>query len=87
MQRHRRYQNLPTVHVLPNFCGFLNVIYHKVSSVRQKIKISGNILKISLANFEMKGLSLNLLRIVVNIKKKSLLTRFAKSRNTLFQKF
>lgn len=71
-----------------NFCGFLNVIYHEVSSVRQKIKIrSGNILKISLANFEMKGLSLNLLRIVVSILKKSLLTRFAKSRNTLFQKF
>ena len=64
------------------------MIYHEVSSVRQKIKIrSGNILKISLANFEMKGLSLNLLRIVVSILKKSLLTRFAKSRNTLFQKF
>lgn len=64
------------------------MIYHEVSSVRQKIKIrSGNILKISLANSEMKGLSLNLLRIVVSILKKSLLTRFAKSRNTLFQKF
>lgn len=54
------------------FCGFLNVIYHEVSSVRQKIKIrSGNTLKISLANFEIKGLSLNLLRIIVSIEKKN----------------
>lgn len=54
-----------------NFCGFLNVIYHESFFSKTKNKIrSGNILKISLANFEMKGLSLNLLRIVVSILKK-----------------